>query len=101
MTLELPAEKNGSRQADGWQQTVYLQAKNQKYGDASQIFQVVITWRDQTPPTLSWLEPQPGAALELLGGSTQAQTTVLATVSDGESAYPARARLRVRAERTT
>ena len=79
VTCDLPVQ-NGTPQADGAQMTVYLRAAN----TFMQISEgaAVITWRDQTAPKVTWENPQDGAALELLGASTEAHTTVLATVRD-------------------
>ena len=44
-----------------------------------------VTAVDTTAPTVHWLEPPDGTALELLGNATTAQTTVLAVICDEDN----------------
>jgi Tc toxin complex TcA C-terminal TcB-binding domain/Concanavalin A-like lectin/glucanases superfamily/FHA domain len=76
---------NGTPAANGAQLTVELQSQTGQVVDGQPQnlnSSFTITWVDRTAPVVNWAEPQDGSALELLGTATQAQTTVLAEVSD-------------------
>jgi Tc toxin complex TcA C-terminal TcB-binding domain/Concanavalin A-like lectin/glucanases superfamily len=89
VTVSLPPSVNGTPGADGYTITVYLRGTNASTlppGSLTPtVYPVGITWLDRTPPTAIWQDPQDGAALELLGTSTEARLTILATVSDADN----------------
>lgn len=98
VTINGTPVSNGSPEADGARLTVDLQAERvtpatppgqtPPPGPAPPTtvpLSFTVTWRDHSAPTVTWIDPQDGTALEALGTSTEAQTTVLAVISDEDN----------------
>ena len=85
ITLSSPAP-NGAPAANSASTQVWFLCENSVLDangqpESNQVV-TTVTWHDRTAPTATWLEPQDGAALELLGQGAAPQVNVVVSIDD-------------------